>query len=167
MNNENMNNENVVVKTSKKVIVCIIILVIAVIGLIGYQVYDNMNEKANNYTGSKEFEDIDQFKAPKLTFSEKKEYTELEGKSFEEKSGATGTIMKAIQTIKFSLDEKGGEIKSEAVIDMIETTAVIGEEEKEEPRYFYVDDTFAIFLREKGKSTPYFAGRVEDITKFQ
>ena len=37
----------------------------------------------------------------------------------------------------------------------------------EEPRYFYVDDTFAIFLREKGKTKPYFAGRVDDINKFQ
>lgn len=38
---------------------------------------------------------------------------------------------------------------------------------EDEPRYFYVDDTFAIFLKEKGKSKPYFAGRVDDITKFQ
>jgi len=36
-----------------------------------------------------------------------------------------------------------------------------------EPRYFYVDDTFAIFLREKGKDMPYFAGIITDITKFQ
>ena len=33
--------------------------------------------------------------------------------------------------------------------------------------YFYVDDTFVIFLREKGQELPYFAGRVDDITKFQ
>lgn len=37
----------------------------------------------------------------------------------------------------------------------------------DEPGYFYVDDTFTIFLREKGQDLPYFAGRVEDITKFQ
>ena len=48
-----------------------------------------------------------------------------------------------MQTIKFSLDEN------------------------ENPRQFYLDDTFAIFLREKGKDMPYFAGRIEDITKFQ
>jgi hypothetical protein len=36
-----------------------------------------------------------------------------------------------------------------------------------EKRYFLVDDTFVIFLKEKGKSTPYFALRVNDITKFQ
>ena len=36
-----------------------------------------------------------------------------------------------------------------------------------EPRYFNVDDTFAIFLREKGRSLPYFAGKITDITKYQ
>ena len=71
----------------------------------------------------------------------------------------------AIQTIKFSLDEKGGEIKSEAAIDM--TIGVTSVPKADEPRYFYVDDTFAIFLREKGKTKPYFAGRIDDITKFQ
>ena len=28
-------------------------------------------------------------------------------------------------------------------------------------------DTFAIFLKEKGREMPYFAGRIEDISKFQ
>ena len=80
----------------------------------------------------------------------------------------TAEIQKAIQTVKFSLDEKGGEIKSEAAIDMKVSGMSIGSKPKEdEPRYFYVDDTFAIFLREKGKTKPYFAGRVDDITKFQ
>ena len=74
-------------------------------------------------------------------------------------------IQKAIQTIKFSLDEKGGEIKSEAAIDI--PIGIGSKPKKDEPRYFYVDDTFAIFLREKGKSKPYFAGRIDDITKFQ
>lgn len=38
---------------------------------------------------------------------------------------------------------------------------------EDKPRYFYVDDTFAIFLREKSKTKPYFAGRIDNITKFQ
>ena len=67
--------------------------------------------------------------------------------------------------IKFSLDEKGGEIKSEAAIDI--STSSIGSFIKEKPRYFYLDDTFAIFLKEKDKDKPYFAARIDDITKFQ
>jgi len=35
------------------------------------------------------------------------------------------------------------------------------------PRLFYFDDTFVIFLKEKEKKRPYFALRVNDITKFQ
>ena len=37
----------------------------------------------------------------------------------------------------------------------------------DEVREFAIDDTFAIFLKEKGKENPYFAGKISDITKFQ
>ena len=134
------------------------------------EIYENMNNEADKYTGSKSFKNVDEFKAPNLEFDEKKEYTELENKKFETADPYydTAEIQKAIQTIKFSLDEKGGEIKSEATIDMkMDTSLVETKPKADEPRYFYVDDTFAIFLREKNKPKPYFAGRIDDITKFQ
>lgn len=131
------------------------------------EIYKNMNDESNKYKGSKSFEDVDEFKAPKLTFNEKKEYTELANKPFNTADYGTAEIKKALQTVKFSLDEKGGEIKSEAAIDMSKTSSIDLKTKEDEPRYFYVDDTFAIFLRETGKSKPYFAGRVNDITKFQ
>ena len=132
------------------------------------EIYKNMNDESSKYTGSKSFKDIDEFKAPNLTFNEKKEYTDLEGKQFKTADSIynTGTIEKALQTVKFTLDEKGGEIKSEAGMDVAFKSS-IELPKKDEPRYFYVDDTFALFLREKGKEKPYFAGRIEDITKFQ
>lgn len=132
------------------------------------EIYENMNNEANKYTGSKSFKSVDEFKAPNLTYNEEREYTELANKPFKTADSiyVTAEIKKAVQTIKFSLDEKGGEIKSEAAIDMVATTSE-SKPKEDEPRYFYVDDTFTIFLREKGKSQPYFAGRVEDITKFQ
>lgn len=134
------------------------------------EIYENMNNEANKYTGSKSFKNVDEFKAPKLTFNEKRKYTELANKEFKTADPIydIAEIQEAIQTIKFSLDEKGGEIKSEAAINMTLTSGYKElKQKKDEPRYFYVDDTFAIFLREKGKSKPYFAGRVDDITKFQ
>lgn len=73
-------------------------------------------------------------------------------------------IYKAIQTISFSLDEKGGRIKSEATIDAMKTTAM---ENYEEKRYFNVDNTFALFLKEEGKDRPYFTARIDDIRKYQ
>lgn len=134
------------------------------------EIYENMNNESNKYTGSRSFKNVDEFKAPNLEFDEKKEYTELANKEFKTADPYydTAEIQKAIQTIKFSLDEKGGEIKSEAAIDMtIGVLSVVSKPKADEPRYFYVDDTFAIFLREKGKTKPYFAGRIDDITKFQ
>lgn len=133
------------------------------------EIYDNMNNEASKYKGSKSFQKVDEFKAPKLAFKEKKEYDELANKPFKTADPvySYGIIKKAIQSIEFSLDEKGGKVKSEAAIDAILVTSVGEKTKEDEPRYFYVDDTFAIFLKEKGKTKPYFAGRVEDITKFQ
>ena len=37
----------------------------------------------------------------------------------------------------------------------------------DEIREFSIDDTFAIFLKEKDKENPYFAGKIKDITKVQ
>ena len=131
------------------------------------QIYESMISKSTKYTGNRNFQNVDEFKAPKLSFNEKREYEELENKYFKTQKGY-GIIEKAIQTVKFSLDEKGGEIKSEAAIDIKELTAAIPTTpEVKEPRYFYLDNTFAIFLSENGKSLPYFAGRIEDISKFQ
>lgn len=127
------------------------------------EIYDNMLLEANKYQGSKTFNQLDNFRAPLLKFNELREYDELEGKPFPTIKG-TGEIAKAVQTIQFSLDENGGEIKSEAGIDLKVTSGLPIEVE---PRNFYVDNTFAIFLREKGKILPYFASRIEDITKFQ
>lgn len=126
-------------------------------------IYDNMNIETNKYKGKKSFNEVDQFKAPNLEFNELREYDELAGKPFPTQKGE-GKIIKAVQTIQFKLDEKGGEIKSEAGMDVVEYSSA---PDKSQSRKFYVDNTFAIFLREKGKDTPYFAARIEDITKFQ
>jgi len=71
-------------------------------------------------------------------------------------------IEKALQTIQFDLDKKGGKIKSEAGM-MVSKTALMPGESRE----FAVDNTFAIFLKEEGKDNPYFAAKIDDITKFQ
>ena len=127
-------------------------------------IYKNMIDKSKKYEGSSKLASVDLFKAPVIKLDKKREYEELQGKDFPTPEGS-GRIEKAVQSIKFELDNKGGRIKSEAGLDVTLKSAVIIN--KEEPRYFYVDDTFAIFLREKGRDLPYFAGRIEDITKFQ
>ena len=114
--------------------------------------------------GNRNFNKKDEFKTPFINFNVKKEYNELSNIIFTSKSGNEYMIYKAIQTISFSLDEKGGRIKSEATIDAMKTTAM---ENYEEKRYFNVDSTFVLFLKEEGKDRPYFAARIDDIRKYQ
>ena len=96
----------------------------------------------------------------------KKLITELKSsnnKDFLFSNGATYRIEKALQTIEFELDKTGGKIKSEAGMMVTKNSIAI----EDELREFSIDNTFAIFLIEKGKEKPYFAGKINDITKFQ
>lgn len=96
---------------------------------------------------------------PYLSLNVLKEYKELEGEQIKTKDGNALEIGTAIQTIKFTLDDVGGKIKSEAGMDVMKSSL--------DERYFYVDKTFAIFLKEQSKNKPYFAAKVTDIRKFQ
>lgn len=128
------------------------------------EIYDNMMKKEKEYDGIKSFGELDKFKAPKLKFNTKREYTELEAKSFEtaDPNHPLMQIEKAIQTIQFEINEKGGKVKSEAGIAVLDAMAV-----SEEPRKMYLDDTFTLFLKEEEKDTPYFAAKITDISKFK
>lgn len=89
-------------------------------------------------------------------------FKEVENKKFNTSEGDTYIIAKTLQTINFSLDNKGGKLKSEAAISTKETSSVI-----EDIRYFDINDTFAIFLKEKDKNLPYFASLISDISQVQ
>ena len=128
------------------------------------EIYDSMTKKTNEYEESRDFSEKDFFMAPILSFNVKREYKELENKKFNTADGNIAMIEKAIQSIKFSLDETGGKVKSEAGVDSWKTTSMAGEEKT---RYFNVNDTFALFLKEETKDVPYLALRVDDITKYQ
>ncbi len=128
------------------------------------EIYDSMMKNTNEYEESRDFSEKDFFMAPILSFNVKREYKELENKKFNTADGNIAMIEKAIQSIKFSLDETGGKVKSEAGVDSWKTTSMA---EEEKTRYFNVNDTFALFLKEETKDVPYLALRVDDITKYQ
>lgn len=128
------------------------------------EIYDSMMKKTNEYEESRDFSEKDFFMAPILSFNVKREYKELANKKFNTADGNIAMIEKAIQSIKFSLDETGGKVKSEAGVDSWKTTSMA---EEEKTRYFNVNDTFALFLKEETKDVPYLALRVDDITKYQ
>lgn len=143
-----------------------VILCKGIQGTTFYEIYENMMNKANSYDGQKYFEENDCLKVPEISFNIKREYTELENKKFYNIQNDELEIMKAIQSIKMKMDEKGGSIKSEAVLDVEMATAIFQPEEKQ-PRYFYFDDEYVVFLVQEGKEKPYFATCISDITKFQ
>lgn len=126
------------------------------------EIYSNMTNDANKYTGSKNFSNNDTFKVPMINFNVKREYNELQNKPFYDDENREYVIEKAVQTINFKLDEKGGRVKSEAAIDTNVTSAPV-----KESRNFNVDDTFAIFLKESSRDMPYFAARIDNIKKYQ
>ena len=127
------------------------------------EIYNDIQENNKNYNGNKELGENDKVQIPNIDLNLKKEFEELENKSFLFSNGDEYEIEKTLQTIKFSLDEKGGKIKSEAGI----MTKGISAINPDEPREFLVDDTFCIFLKEKDKELPYFAAKVSDISKVQ
>ena len=125
-------------------------------------IFKGITEKSSKYDGSKSFNETDKLKIPKISFNLKQEITEVENKPYTFSNGDIYYIEKALQTIEFDLDEKGGRIKSEAGM-MTNLSAAM----PEEPRDFMVDDTFTIFLKEKGKDLPYFAAQISDISQVQ
>ena len=129
-----------------------------------YDIYKKINEDSKQYTGNKSIIKGEKVKIPDINLNVITELEEIEQKPFLFADGRQYVIGKALQTIKFSLDEKGGKIKSEA--GMIVNKANIVEDIKQK-RNFVVDDTFFIFLKEKGKSLPYFAAKISDISKIQ
>jgi len=96
----------------------------------------------------------DTLKIPNIEVDKTISYDELCGKQIE---GTNKKIAQAIQTIKFNLDEKGGRIKSEAIIGVVKMSLA-----PDNSRHFNFDDTFVLFLKEANKDKPYFATRINN-----
>ena len=123
--------------------------------------YKDMLQKTKMYKGNNRMASVDEFKAPNIKFFAEKSFDEVTNKRI---MGTHYVIQQALETVKFNMDNKGVQLKSEAAMTVMLTSAG---PMQEIPRRFYFDDTFVLFLQEKGKSNPYFALRVCDITKFQ
>lgn len=125
------------------------------------EIYNNILKYESEYKGKHNLENEDVLRVPNINFNVKKEFEEFENQEFKTDDGNVAKIEKAIQSIKFELDENGGKIKSEAAIDVAKTTAL-----QRDKRYFYFNDEFCIFIKEKDKKLPYFAGNIADIKLF-
>lgn len=126
-------------------------------------IYKDIENETSKYEGKKYIEEGEIVKIPYIKLDEKVEFTEIEHKLFYFSNGRGYKIDKALQTIKFELDRKGGKIKSEAGM-MVSDEAIMLDDEI---RSFEIDNSFAIFLKEKDKKVPYLASKIDDISKFQ
>ena len=123
-------------------------------------IYSDMVKKQQAFKGETDFRKTDELKVPNLKFFEEKSFEEVCGKRIK---GTNLMIDQAIETIKFEMDNTGVKLKSEAAMTIMKMSL----KPQFEPRYFNFDDTFVLFLKEKGKDKPYFALRVHDIENFQ
>ena len=122
-------------------------------------IYEEIGKKSKMYRGDRNFTVDDRLKIPNLKIFEEKEFTEISGHRIK---GTNMIIDKAIETVAFDMNNKGGKLKSEAAMTIAKISL-----EHNEKRCFYVNDTFVIFLKENNNKNPYFALRVNDISKFQ
>ncbi len=116
--------------------------------------YKDIKDKTSNYTGTREFSEDDELRIPYVRVNGMISYNELYGKEIKNSDGLY--IYDVIQNINFSLNEKGCNLSSKAT--MVTEYLGIGENTK----YCYFQDTFVIFMKEKGSDNPYFALKVDN-----
>ena len=135
-------------------------------GLSGSTFDELWNDMMDTADSSGEFFSVGSFACPKLAVDVLTDYGDLEGLKFDLVSGDEITIQKALQTLRFELDETGGKIKSEAALS-VKATGLIMEEP--EARDFRFDDSFVLFLVDgtsTGEYYPYAGLLVNDISEF-
>ncbi len=108
-----------------------------------------------NKSKPEKFAATDTLKIPNININKTISYDELCGKQI---LGTNQKINQALQTIKFNMDNKGGSLKSEAVLGVMKMSLT-----PEISRHFDFDEPFVIFIKETNKNKPYFAAKIENI----
>lgn len=123
------------------------------------ELYQNIITENSKYKGNREFQSTDKLKIPYLKVNTEVSYNDLCNKKILNKNSKVDYIVNAIQSVKFNLNEKGGELESRGTIQDIsksENINSIG-------RNFEFTDEFVLFLKEKDKQMPYFVLKVNEI----
>ena len=115
--------------------------------------YNEMIEKSNNYTGNKTWDKNDVLMIPYIKVQDEINYDELCGRFIK---GTQWYIRQAVQTIDFELNNYGGSVKSEALIEALRQGIL------NINREFIFDDDFILYLKESDKEKPYFALKVDN-----
>ena len=124
--------------------------------------YKEMLEKQAKYTGDKNWNKNDILNIPFIKINDEINYDELCGRLIK---GTNWYIRQAIQTIDFELNNYGGSVKSEALIEALKNAVF------ETGRKFIYNDDFILYLKEEDKilylkeedkEKPYFALKVDN-----
>ena len=122
---------------------------------------ETIDDVSGRIKGGKEenFGEKDILKVPSIDFYINHSYDELLDKGIKNKGFEEYGITKAVQDIRFKLNEKGAKLKSESrLIGTKSCPAPI----VEKPKNLVFDKSYLIMLREKGAKYPYFAMWVEN-----
>lgn len=115
-------------------------------------IWQGLTEKSSSFmkkSKNTKFSEVDTLKIPFINFDKTLKYKELEG-TIKDSNGAI--IQEVLQSIKFSLDDKGANVSSETKMNIVNKSM--------EARDFKYDTSFVIFLIEKEQ--PYFACKIND-----
>lgn len=115
--------------------------------------YNEMISKKEKYTGETSWQENDILRIPFIKVNCEINYDELCGRWIK---GSDYYIRQALQTVDFELNNYGGSVKSEALIEALKMA------DTDTDREFIFDDTFLLFLKEEDKIEPYFALKVDD-----
>ncbi len=116
--------------------------------------YNEIEQKTKEYKGNTTFTKNDELSIPYINISATINYDELCNKVIKGTEGIY--IENAIQNVKFYLNEKGGNLLSEAAIQDVLLCI------SDDTRYFYFNTPFVIFLKESNKEKPYFAVKINN-----
>ena len=121
--------------------------------VIAFGNYEEIKKKQRSYSGKTTFEKEDMLRVPFIKVNDEINYDELCGREIK---NSKYYIKQALQTIDFELNNVGGSVKSEAVIDA--TTKAL----TENARKMIFDSDFILYLKEENKEQPYFALKVDN-----
>lgn len=115
--------------------------------------YKEIKKQQINYSGKNTFEENDILRIPFIKVNDEINYDELCGREIK---NSNYYIKQALQTIDFELNNVGGSVKSEAVIDATQKVWT------EKSRKMIFDSDFILYLKEESKEQPYFALKVDN-----
>ena len=100
-----------------------------------------------------EFVSVEGLEVKDIKINDEINYDELCGRGIK---GTNWYIRQAIQTIDFELNNYGGSVKSEALIEALRKAVF------ETGRKFIYNEDFILYLKEEDKEKPYFALKVDN-----